>query len=223
MEYKITGSDPVKQELWNEQTVHRLAGGFRLKKGNLPESLEYLPKGTPLVLDYKDRDAFVFKVANFITRVDDHDVQVEKGHIFIIGDEVLEGGEILAIDTSNEDYDVITFSEDVSNAFDDNHIYMDVVDGRGPEALSYFDVKLSGQPQVTAVLCANEVKLEKLPYPLGKYGFISLVIDGKFHFTTEEDDTVGSYFFHARKDFNALTQRVLDLEYAVAALQQGGN
>lgn len=115
MQFKISGKDPVAKVLWPEESVYKATGGFTLDKTNLPDGIDFLPKGSLIAADFATRKAVVVKNAVVYEAAEAvaTDVKIGKNHLLSVGDIVAKavGGTsyaITAIDTEAAAYDVIT-------------------------------------------------------------------------------------------------------------------
>lgn len=76
-----------------------------------------IPLGTLLYVNTSDLTAAVIKLADALEGSTEQEVRVAKTHLFAVGDVVTKVGDgsatvtISSIDTSNDDYDVLTLSE----------------------------------------------------------------------------------------------------------------
>src|SRR5690606_16414076 len=99
---------------------------------------------------------------------------VKKGHLFIVGDFIGNGTKastITAIEENDTNTDKITIDAalgaqssgtvlTVSSEAGDNKAL------RAASVLNYADVKLEGQPSVSGIYAADEVRESRLPYPV---------------------------------------------------------
>lgn len=178
MKYEITAPDAVKQELWNELSIYRMAGGFKLDTANLPSTLEILPKGCLLNINFTTRVAKLVKTVKIYetSGATDTSYKVYKGHA-LKGDEVIAKVEsdkaytIQGINTSNADYDVVTVNTTLGTLTAGDILFeaaAETADSSAQKAqanfINYHDVKLEGTPAVNAIGRAFEIKEARLPY-----------------------------------------------------------
>ena len=98
----FSGKTPV---IWRGE-CKILPGGFK------PTVLR---RGLPIQVDFEEMSAGVVKIAKVLDGGTTTDARVGKGHLFAVGDKVQKLGTatsttVSKIDTSNADYDVITFA-----------------------------------------------------------------------------------------------------------------
>lgn len=94
-----------------------LPGGFKPKQ-TFPVGT-VLRRGLPIQVDFDDMSAGVVKIAKVLDGGTTTDARVSKGHLFAVGDKVQKLGTttsttVSKIDTTNADYDVITFATAIS-------------------------------------------------------------------------------------------------------------
>lgn len=172
MKYDISNAGAVTKELWQEKTVRRLSGGFSVDMSKYDASVAYAKKGAPFHVDFITRVATPIKtVAIAVAAVDADTVyKVAKGSTLKAGDTIGQGEDsatITAIDTTNPAYDAVTLDGTIGAA-GIGEVLGTFVGGDAlmPNILNYADVRLDGQPAITGVYEAHEVKLSNLPYPL---------------------------------------------------------
>ena len=111
IEFKKTafsGNTPV---IWRGE-CKMLPGGFKPKQ-TFPIGT-VLRRGLFIQVDFNDMTAGVLKLAEVQTGGSTTAPRVPKGHLFAVGDKVQKYGDtkhttVQSFDTSNADYDVITF------------------------------------------------------------------------------------------------------------------
>lgn len=105
----FSGKTPV---IWRGE-CKILPGGFKPKQ-TFPVGT-VLRRGIPIQVDFEEMSAGVVKIAKVLDGGTTTDARVGKGHLFAVGDKVQKLGTatsttVSKIDTSNADYDVITFA-----------------------------------------------------------------------------------------------------------------
>lgn len=105
----FSGKTPV---IWRGE-CKILPGGFKPKQ-TFPIGT-VLRRGLPIQVDFEEMSAGVVKIAKVLEGGTTTDARIGKGHLFAVGDKVQKLGtttstSISEIDTSNADYDVITFA-----------------------------------------------------------------------------------------------------------------
>ena len=105
----FSGKTPV---IWRGE-CKILPGGFKPKQ-TFPVGT-VLRRGLPIQVDFEEMSAGVVKIAKVLDGGTTTDARVGKGHLFAVGDKVQKVGTatsttVSKIDTSNADYDVITFA-----------------------------------------------------------------------------------------------------------------
>jgi hypothetical protein len=109
----IPGKTPV---IWRGE-CKILPGGFKPKQ-SFPVGT-VLRRGIPIQVDFEDMSAGVVKIAKVLDGGTTTNARVGKGHLFVVGDKVQKLGTttsstVSKIDTSNADYDVITFASAIT-------------------------------------------------------------------------------------------------------------
>lgn len=104
-----SGKTPV---IWRGE-CKILPGGFKPKQ-TFPVGT-VLRRGLPIQVDFEDMSASVVKIAKVLDGGTTTAARIGKGHLFAVGDKVQKVGSttsttVSKIDTSNADYDVITFA-----------------------------------------------------------------------------------------------------------------
>lgn len=105
----FSGKTPV---IWRGE-CKILPGGFKPKQ-TFPVGT-VLRRGLPIQVDFDEMSAGVVKIAKVLDGGTATEARVSKGHLFAIGDKVQKLGTatsttVSKIDTSNADYDVLTFA-----------------------------------------------------------------------------------------------------------------
>ena len=165
MEYKVVNGHSIQEGVWNEKTCVRRQAGFDLDKTNLPEGMEYLPKGAVLALDATGLKVVLVKTAKAAAKANASatSLKVDKGHALKVGD-VIAGSAISKIDASNSEYDTLTVSalgsEVAAGAV--------VADANAEKVigLNYATVKIDSCPSCTPTIQAYEIEEDTLPYPV---------------------------------------------------------
>lgn len=176
MKYEVTEAGPRREELWNQKTVRVFSGGFNINPNDFPRGVDYVKQGTPLSIDWATRNAKPVKTAELTANLGATatEIVVKKGHLFIVGDHIGDGEKastITAIEENNATTDKITIDAalgaqpagtilTVSSEAGDSKAL------RAASALNYADVKLEGQPSVSGIYAADEVRESRLPYPI---------------------------------------------------------
>lgn len=109
----IPGKTPV---IWRGE-CKILPGGFKPKQ-SFPVGT-VLRRGLPIQVDFEDMSAGVVKISKVLDGGTTTNARVGKGHLFVVGDKVQKLGTatsttVSKIDTSNADYDVITFASAIA-------------------------------------------------------------------------------------------------------------
>lgn len=105
----FSGKTPV---IWRGE-CKILPGGFKPKQ-TFPIGT-VLRRGIPIQVDFEEMSAGVVKIAKVLEGGTTSAARICKGHLFVVGDKVQKLGTTTSttvnkIDTSNADYDVITFA-----------------------------------------------------------------------------------------------------------------
>ena len=109
----FSGKTPV---IWRGE-CKILPGGFKPKQ-TFPVGT-VLRRGLPIQVDFDDMSAGVVKIAKVLDGGTTSAARIGKGHLFVVGDKVQKLGTTTSttvnkIDTTNADYDVITFAAAIS-------------------------------------------------------------------------------------------------------------
>ena len=109
----FSGKTPV---IWRGE-CKILPGGFKPKQ-TFPVGT-VLRRGLPIQVDFDEMSAGVVKIAKVLDGGTTSAARIGKGHLFVVGDKVQKLGTTTSttvnkIDTSNADYDVITFAAAIS-------------------------------------------------------------------------------------------------------------
>lgn len=108
-----SGKTPV---IWRGE-CKILPGGFKPKQ-TFPTGT-VLRRGLPIQVDFEEMSASVVKIAKVLDGGTTTAARIGKGLLFAVGDKVQKVGDttsttVSKIDTSNADYDVITFAAEIS-------------------------------------------------------------------------------------------------------------
>lgn len=165
MEFQFKDATVLKEGRWNEKTCIRMTAGFDLSKANLPVGMELLPKGAPLAV--VNKVAYLVKTATVHANANQSatSVQVKKGHAVVVGD-VLNGSTVSAINTENEDFDVLTVSA-LAAAVKEGDVLADAKAGNVC-GLNYATVRIDQFPTCTPTIQAYEIEEKTLPYPVSE-------------------------------------------------------
>lgn len=109
----FSGKTPV---IWRGE-CKILPGGFKPKQ-TFPVGT-VLRRGLPIQVDFDDMSAGVVKIAKVLDGGTTSAARIGKGHLFVVGDKVQKLGTTTSttvnkIDTSNADYDVVTFAAEIT-------------------------------------------------------------------------------------------------------------
>lgn len=109
----FSGKTPV---IWRGE-CKILPGGFKPKQ-TFPVGT-VLRRGLPIQVDFDDMSAGVVKIAKVLDGGTTSAARIGKGHLFVVGDKVQKLGTTTSttvnkIDTSNADYDVVTFATEIT-------------------------------------------------------------------------------------------------------------
>ena len=110
-----------KVEVFWRGDAKMLPGGFKLiSTQNIALGTTVL-RGTPVYVDFNTHTAAICKTAKVVNGGTTSAPCVAKGHYFAVGDKVTVNGgtgtgTIASVDTSNADYDVLTFGSAVTGA-----------------------------------------------------------------------------------------------------------
>jgi hypothetical protein len=109
----FSGKTPV---IWRGE-CKILPGGFKPKQ-TFPVGT-VLRRGLPIQVDFDEMSAGVVKIAKVLDGGTTSAARIGKGHLFVVGDKVQKLGTTTSttvnkIDTSNADYDVVTFAAEIT-------------------------------------------------------------------------------------------------------------
>ena len=179
MYYKKKFPTDIKEGAWDEKSCVRRVAGFTIDETNLPSTLKWLPKGTPLVLLTKGGMVSACKTAKVYeeAKQDATTLKVNKGSLFMVGDKIA-GSTIFNVDDSSSDFTKLTISE-LENEVEANAV---VDDGNASKVigLNYATVELDGQQSCTPTLQAYEIDEDSLPYPINEAIKEALTVTHKY-------------------------------------------
>ena len=167
MDFKITGADTPKKELWQELDAKVLSGGFKLDKTSLISTLTVLPKGCPMNVDYTTRIAKLVKTVKCITGGAANAPRVAKGSQFKVGEFITDGyisTEITSIVTTETTYDTINLTASLKVYAADTALY----EGAAEEA--------SGSAPSIATVEEVSTKTILVSEPFGRLNGIDLTL-----------------------------------------------
>ncbi|WP_262246963.1 hypothetical protein [Parapedobacter soli] len=166
----------MRTELWNQKTVRVHSGGFNINPNDFPRSVEYVKQGTPLSIDWSTRNAKPVKTVKLTAALGAGatEILVKKGHLFIVGNHIGNGTKastITAIESEDDTTDKITIDAALGAQPIDTVLTESTEAGDNKalvtaSVLNYADVKLEGQPSVSGIYAADEVRESRLPYPI---------------------------------------------------------
>lgn len=163
---KKTKPTEIKEATWWEEHCIRRQGGFNLDASNIPASVRWIAKGTPLKLT-TGGNAAVIKTAQVTEAVASGatTIKVASGSLFKVGD-TIAGVAISAI-TAGTGFDTLTV-EAVSADIAKGAVVSDYTDGDIVLGLSYdtLEVEPDCQQMASPTLQVLEVEKDSLPYPL---------------------------------------------------------
>lgn len=177
MNLNIGDKDPINKVLWNDDKSVRGTAGGVLNFAEINQTA-WLMKGAVLNINDNTREAHVVKTMEVIAGGTTTIPRVKKNHEFKVGDFVFRTAGSLAvtidsIDTSNTDYDVVTFSAALTGTIAGDVLMQSVAAGATAGAFKYVpncllndNTKLVGSPSVTGVISTFEVQIDNLPYPV---------------------------------------------------------
>ncbi len=164
----------VASEAARFDTCVRLSGGFNLDDSNLVSG-SYLPSLAPISIDFTTRKAVAVKnveVAEAFTS-GGTSLKIKKGSLAYVGMNIgngTKGGTVSAIDTSNDDYDVLTVSAieaalSVGTVLFESSAAGGTTQKNVANALNYAATKVESGATVTAIASIYEVRPSKLSVP----------------------------------------------------------
>lgn len=192
LHYNLEQIEKPTPEMCRIETIYRYSGGFNLVLTNLT-GVKTIPPLTPLVLDFKKRQATVVinvEVAEKYTT--GTSMKVKKNSLayvdMFIGDGT-NGAKVNKIDKANADYDTLTlaaaFGSSVTVEAGTVLFEAKAQDGTEPKAtataLNYATTKVEEGATVTAIGRAYEIRPTKLIVPISEKDKASL--GDRFMFT----------------------------------------
>lgn len=192
LHYNLEQIEKPTPEMCRIETIYRYSGGFNLVLTNLT-GVKTIPPLTPLVLDFKKRQATVVinvEVAEKYTT--DTSMKVKKNSLAYVGmfiGDGTNGAKVNKIDKANADYDTLTlaaaFGSNVTVEAGTVLFEAKAQDGTEPKAtataLNYATTKVEEGATVTAIGRAYEIRPTKLIVPISEKDKASL--GDRFMFT----------------------------------------
>lgn len=192
LHYNLEQIEKPTPEMCRIETIYRYSGGFNLVLTNLT-GVKTIPPFTPLVLDFKKRQATVVinvEVAEKYTT--DTSMKVKKNSLAYVGmfiGDGTNGAKVNKIDKANADYDTLTlaaaFGSSVTVEAGTVLFEAKAQDGIEPKAtataLNYATTKVEEGATVTAIGRAYEIRPTKLIVPISEKDKASL--GDRFMFT----------------------------------------
>lgn len=175
IELKTTKYSGRTPEIWRGE-CKVLPGGFKPAQENFPADF-LLRRGTLVYLDFTNMTAAVCKAGKVMSGSTTTSIKVAKGNLFLKGDIVEKYGAtavngvvpsatVSAVDTSNENYDTITLSDELSTSAND---YLVIKGSSHPNAVVAADLKFTGKGLPTidaayeAVVLTSSLTYDLLP------------------------------------------------------------
>lgn len=192
LHYNLEQIEKPTPEMCRIETIYRYSGGFNLVLTNLT-GVKTIPPLTPLVLDFKKRQATVVinvEVAEKYTT--GTSMKVKKNSLAYVGmfiGDGTNGAKVNGIDKANADYDTLTlaaaFGSSVTVEAGTVLFEAKAQDGTEPKAtataLNYATTKVEEGATVTAIGRAYEIRPTKLIVPISEKDKASL--GDRFMFT----------------------------------------
>lgn len=192
LHYNLEQIEKPTPEMCRIETIYRYSGGFNLVLTNLT-GVKTIPPLTPLVLDFKKRQATVVinvEVAEKYTT--GTSMKVKKNSLAYVGmfiGDGTNGAKVNKIDKTNADYDTLTlaaaFGSSVTVEAGTVLFEAKAQDGTEPKAtataLNYATTKVEEGATVTAIGRAYEIRPTKLIVPISEKDKASL--GDRFMFT----------------------------------------
>lgn len=192
LHYNLEQIEKPTPEMCRIETIYRYSGGFNLVLTNLT-GVKTIPPLTPLVLDFKKRQATVVinvEVAEKYTT--GTSMKVKKNSLAYVGmfiGDGTNGAKVNKIDKANADYDTLTlaavFGSSVTVEAGTVLFEAKAQDGTEPKAtataLNYATTKVEEGATVTAIGRAYEIRPTKLIVPISEKDKASL--GDRFMFT----------------------------------------
>lgn len=192
LHYNLEQIEKPTPEMCRIETIYRYSGGFNLVLTNLT-GVKTIPPLTPLVLDFKKRQATVVinvEVAEKYTT--GTSMKVKKNSLAYVGmfiGDGTNGAKVNKIDKANADYDTLTLAADFGSSVtvEAGTVLFEAKaqDGTEPKAtataLNYATTKVEEGATVTAIGRAYEIRPTKLIVPISEKDKASL--GDRFMFT----------------------------------------
>lgn len=192
LHYNLEQIEKPTPEMCRIETIYRYSGGFNLVLTNLT-GVKTIPPLTPLVLDFKKRQATVVinvEVAEKYTT--GTSMKVKKNSLAYVGmfiGDGTNGAKVNKIDKANADYDTLTLAEAFGSSVTVKAgtvlFEAKAQDGTEPKAtataLNYATTKVEEGATVTAIGRAYEIRPTKLIVPISEKDKASL--GDRFMFT----------------------------------------
>lgn len=192
LHYNLEQIEKPTPEMCRIETIYRYSGGFNLVLTNLT-GVKTIPPLTPLVLDFKKRQATVVinvEVAEKYTT--GTSMKVKKNSLAYVGmfiGDGTNGAKVNKIDKANADYDTLTLAEAFGSSVtvEAGTVLFEAKaqDGTEPKAtataLNYATTKVEEGATVTAIGRAYEIRPTKLIVPISEKDKASL--GDRFMFT----------------------------------------
>lgn len=192
LHYNLEQIEKPTPEMCRIETIYRYSGGFNLVLTNLT-GVKTIPPLTPLVLDFKKRQATVVinvEVAEKYTT--GTSMKVKKNSLAYVGmfiGDGTNGAKVNKIDKANADYDTLTLAEAFGSSVTVKAgtvlFEAKAQDGTEPKAtataLNYATTKVEEGATVTAIGRAYEIRPTKLIVPISEKDKTSL--GDRFMFT----------------------------------------
>lgn len=163
---KKTKPTEIKEAAWWEEHCIRRQGGYDFDATNLPASIKWVAKGTPLKLTI-DGNATVIKTAQVTEKAAKGatTIKVASGSLLKVGD-TIAGVKISAI-TVGDGVDTLTVAA-IEDEIAKGTVISDYTKDDTVLGLSYdtFEIDADAQQMATPTLQVLEVEKDSLPYPL---------------------------------------------------------
>lgn len=192
LHYNLEQIEKPTPEMCRIETIYRYSGGFNLVLTNLT-GVKTIPPLTPLVLDFKKRQATVVinvEVAEKYTTGTSMKVKKNSlAHVGMFIGDGTNGAKVNKIDKANADYDTLTLAEAFGSSVtvEAGTVLFEAKaqDGTEPKAtataLNYATTKVEEGATVTAIGRAYEIRPTKLIVPISEKDKASL--GDRFMFT----------------------------------------
>ncbi len=177
--YDLNPIEKTMPEMCRFETVYRYSGGFNLVLNNLA-GVDKIPPMTPLVLDFKKRQATaVINVEVAEKYTTGTSMKIKKGSLAYVGmfiGDGTNGAKINKIDKTNEAYDTLTLAAQFGSSatVEAGTVLYEATAVAGTEkkalakALNYAWTKVEQGATVTAIGRAYEIRTTKLIVPISE-------------------------------------------------------